>query len=123
MSLRIFRRTQFFLIVPLLILLLVTAVFVSAQSAKNTVSTTTSTSVIPALVGPDGRTLYILTKDDQGKSTCYAACAKLWPPLMVDGNAQPTAAEGIPGKLGTTTRTDGSRQLTYDGWPLYYFQQ
>jgi len=73
--------------------------------------------------GPDGRTLYLLTKDDAGKSTCYDACAKVWPPLTVDGRHSPTAADGAPGRLGMTTRNDGSRQVTYDGWPLYYYAQ
>jgi predicted lipoprotein with Yx(FWY)xxD motif len=108
MSLKLFRSSQFFALVPFLILLLIASVFVSAQSAKSTVSATT-TSGVPTLVGPDGRTLYLLTKDDEGKSTCYDACAKIWPPLVVDGNTQPTAADGAPGKLGMTTRTDGSR--------------
>src|SRR5215468_10888008 len=122
MSLIVFRKLQYFVIIPLMILLLITSVYVSAQNAKNTLAATTTTSGIPALVGPNGHTLYILTKDDEGKSTCYDTCAKIWPPLVVDGNTQLTATDGVPGKLGMTTRTDGSRQATYDGWPLYYFQ-
>jgi len=65
-------------------------------------------------------TLYIYTKDTPNTSTCYGACAAAWPPLLSEGT--PTAGSGVDAtKLGTMTRTDGSTQVTYNGWPLYYF--
>lgn len=55
-----------------------------------------------------------------GVSTCYDMCAESWPPLLVEG--EPTAGEGVAAELlGTTEREDGSSQVTYNGWPLYYF--
>jgi hypothetical protein len=54
------------------------------------------------------------------KSTCSGACATAWPPLTVTGT--PTAGTGATATdLATITRTDGSKQVTYDGHPLYYF--
>lgn len=76
------------------------------------------------LVGPDGRTLYMFDPDAQGDSTCYDQCATAWPPLTVDDDAEPAAGEGVDAALlGTTERTDGTTQVTYDGWPLYYWAQ
>jgi predicted lipoprotein with Yx(FWY)xxD motif len=72
------------------------------------------------LVDADGMTLYMFEPDEQGEPTCYDDCAANWPPLVVEG--EPAAGEGIDeGLLGTAERTDGSTQVTYDGWPLYYF--
>lgn len=72
------------------------------------------------LADGDGNTLYMFTKDVKGTSNCYDNCAKSWPPLVPAG--QPTLKDGIvQGLVGTTQRTDGSAQLTYNGWPLYYY--
>jgi predicted lipoprotein with Yx(FWY)xxD motif len=67
-----------------------------------------------------GRTLYVRTSDQGTTSSCYSACATAWPPLLTTG---PVAASGaaVAGDLGTTTRTDGTTQVTYAGHPLYYF--
>lgn len=79
-----------------------------------------STTLGDVLVGPDGRTLYMFDPDKQGASTCYDQCATAWPPLTVEGD--PAAGEGLDASLvGTTERTDGTVQVTYDGWPLYYW--
>jgi predicted lipoprotein with Yx(FWY)xxD motif len=65
-------------------------------------------------------TLYLFTKDTPKTSNCYDSCAAAWPPLLTDG--APTPGSGVDASLlGTTTRTDGSTQVTYNGWPLYYF--
>ena len=70
------------------------------------------------LVDSKGRTLYLFTPDKHGRSACYGACAKAWPPLT----GKPKASKGVSAsKLGTITRKDGSTQVTYDGHPLYYF--
>jgi predicted lipoprotein with Yx(FWY)xxD motif len=66
-----------------------------------------------------GRTLYMFTKDAPGLSTCYDQCAVAWPPLTSD--TEPALPAGLPGVLGSTQRTDGSTQLTYNGMPLYYW--
>ena len=72
------------------------------------------------LVDDKGMTLYLFTKDSPGTTTCYDKCATAWPPLLAAGAA--TAGDGVDGsKLGSTARTDGSTQVTYNGWPLYYY--
>jgi predicted lipoprotein with Yx(FWY)xxD motif len=72
------------------------------------------------LVDSTGMTLYLFLKDTPNASNCYSTCAQNWPPLLVNGN--PVAGDGLDAsKLGTTTRNEGSKQVTYNGWPLYYF--
>jgi predicted lipoprotein with Yx(FWY)xxD motif len=72
------------------------------------------------LTDASGRTLYVFLKDNNGPSVCYGGCAVAWPPLLTSG--MPVAGEGVQqGLLGTTTRTDGATQVTYNGWPLYYW--
>jgi predicted lipoprotein with Yx(FWY)xxD motif len=74
------------------------------------------------VVDGEGLTLYILTADEQGPSTCYDDCAGAWPPFTTDGD--PQAQAGVDASLlGTTDRDDGTTQVTYGGWPLYYFIQ
>jgi predicted lipoprotein with Yx(FWY)xxD motif len=72
------------------------------------------------LVDSKGMTLYLYTVDKPNTSNCYGPCAVAWPPLLTNG--APIAGPGATALLlGTTTRTDGTTQVTYNGWPLYYF--
>jgi len=73
------------------------------------------------LTDANGMSLYLYTKDSPGVTTCYDQCAVAWPPLLVNG-AAPTAEGGLGAQLGTVTRRDGTTQVTYNGWPLYYWQ-
>lgn len=75
------------------------------------------------LVDAAGMALYVFAPDAQGPSTCYDGCATNWPPVTVDSpDALPTAGEGIDAEhFGTVERDDGTFQLTYNDWPLYYF--
>ena len=74
------------------------------------------------LTDQTGRTLYILTLEKGTTPSCYGVCAAAWPPLLSTG---PVAVSGaaVTGDVGTTTRTDGTTQVTYAGHPLYYFAQ
>ena len=65
-------------------------------------------------------TLYRYTADQGGVSSCYGGCAAAWPPVLVD-SVPSVADSGLAAALGTTTRTDGGQQLTYQGNPLYYY--
>jgi predicted lipoprotein with Yx(FWY)xxD motif len=72
------------------------------------------------LVNSNGRTLYLLNADVGGQSACTGACATKWPPLLATG--KPTAGAGpTASRLATITRSDGTRQITYNGHPLYLF--
>ncbi len=72
------------------------------------------------LVNSRGHTLYLFAKDRKGKSACSGSCAKFWPPLLRHG--KPTAGSGVKASLlGTTRRSDGSLQVTYNKHPLYTF--
>ena len=65
--------------------------------------------------------LYLFTKDKPGKSRCKDACAKAWPPYIKKGKLK--AGDGVDAaELGTTRRKDGSKQVTYHGHPLYYYE-
>jgi predicted lipoprotein with Yx(FWY)xxD motif len=68
-----------------------------------------------------GMTLYRFDKDtaEPPKSACDGDCAKAWPPVPADGA---TAAAGVDKSLlGEVTRTDGTKQLTIAGWPMYRY--
>ena len=72
------------------------------------------------LVDSRGITLYDFPKDQGTTSSCYGACAALWPPLITKG--KPVAGLGVRASLlGTTKRKDGKLEVTYNGHPLYYF--
>ncbi len=67
-----------------------------------------------------GKAFYLFDKERRGRSECYGACAKAWPPVFAGG--RPMAGTGIDRELiGTTRRRSGRRQLTYDGQPMYYY--
>jgi len=72
------------------------------------------------LVNSKGRTLYLFQKDSGPKSTCLGACAANWPPLLATGKL--TIGNGANASLvGTSMRTDGKTQVTYNGHPVYLF--
>jgi predicted lipoprotein with Yx(FWY)xxD motif len=72
------------------------------------------------LVTGKGLTLYLFDKEKTAQSECYDDCAVAWPPLLTRG--KPVASRDVKQKLlRTTTRTDGRRQVTYKGHPLYRY--
>jgi len=73
------------------------------------------------LVDGEGYTLYLFTNDEQGGlSSCYGDCEAAWPPLLVEGEVE--VGEGLDASLvGTVMRNDDTIQVTYNGWPLYYY--
>lgn len=70
------------------------------------------------LVDPDGFTLYVFDADTDGESSCYDSCANNWPPVPAD---TAIGADLDRSLFASTTRTDGSEQLTINGMPLYRF--
>ncbi|MGD2058700.1 MAG: hypothetical protein PVF85_01395 [Anaerolineales bacterium] len=87
------------------------------------VETLVETSISPQgeiLVDFKGMSLYLFMNDKPDESTCYGSCAANWPPLIADGDFG--GGEGVDTELiDTTTRDDGTLQVTYNGWPLYYY--
>jgi predicted lipoprotein with Yx(FWY)xxD motif len=67
-----------------------------------------------------GDTLYLFAKDSGTKSACSGACASAWPPLRASGKV--TVGSGASASMvGTTPRSDGKPQVTYNGHPVYTF--
>lgn len=91
-----------------------------ATGGSGTSTTTVKTAKIggaTVLTNAKGFTLYTFALDTAGKSNCNGTCAHYWPPL----HGPATAGPGVKGKLGTTTRSDGSKQVTYNGHPVYTY--
>ncbi|HXA54824.1 MAG TPA: hypothetical protein VNV37_08115, partial [Solirubrobacteraceae bacterium] len=63
---------------------------------------------------------YLFEADKGSTSTCNGACAQVWPPVTTTG-APKAEGEAVAGDLGTTTRADGTKQVTYKGHPLYWY--
>lgn len=72
------------------------------------------------LTDAEGRTLYLFTKDtEMGVSSCEGDCATNWPPFTA---AEPLSLPmGVDGELTLIDRGDGSKQVAYNGIPLYHF--
>lgn len=111
-----FRRLL--LIVPLL-LALVGSVTMAQDDA--TLQTAEDPELGTILTDPEGMTLYIFLSDmpNSGESSCYDQCEENWPIFTAEEPL--TLPEGVPGELGLIERTDGTMQVTYNGWPLYYW--
>ncbi len=84
---------------------------------------TATTDLGTFLVGQDGMTTYYFAADTTpGVSVCEGDCLVAWPPVTVPPGNTVAAGEGVTGVIGLITGTDGSTQVTYDGRPLYYWQ-
>jgi predicted lipoprotein with Yx(FWY)xxD motif len=93
-----------------------------AGAGAVSIGTGSTASLGTVLTGANGMTLYAHAGDSSSASTCTGGCATAWPPLTVSSGAQAIAGPGVTGQLGTLMRSDGTTQVTYDGMPLYYWQ-
>src|SRR6266513_3346897 len=113
------RRTLLGMTVIALALLALAPAAMSRESAAPTL-TVKSSSFGRVLFDGRGFVLYAFTRDKNGRSACYGACAKAWPVYYAKATLR--AGTGIKRSLiGTTKRRDGRRQITYGGRPLYYY--
>jgi predicted lipoprotein with Yx(FWY)xxD motif len=94
----------------------------STAATGTTISVATNAKLGQILVDGKGITVYLFVKDTGTASTCYTTCAQIWPPVLTTGAPQ-AGAGATASLLGTTTRTDGTVEVTYAGHPLYYFVQ
>ncbi|MFC6285340.1 hypothetical protein ACFP3Q_04180 [Nocardioides sp. GCM10027113] len=74
----------------------------------------------PMLFDATGQAIYLFDIERTSRSRCYGECAVAWPPVLTQG--KPVAGRGVDGSLlGTTKRTDGTIQVTYNDHPLYFY--
>jgi predicted lipoprotein with Yx(FWY)xxD motif len=93
----------------------------SSAGAPGLVTVAESDGVGTHLVDADGRSLYVFLEDSPGTSACEGPCLDAWPPATVEEGTSLTTGDGVTGELGTIERSDGTLQLTLDGWPLYRY--
>ena len=92
----------------------------TASGQPATLGVANNSNLGKILVDSQGRTLYLFQKDSGTTSSCTGACAAAWPPLRANG--QPTVGSGTNASMvGTTARSDGNPQVTYNGHPLYTY--
>ena len=96
-----------------------------AQDAAATLTGRESPDHGQYIADGEGMSLYMFESDTKGEgdtdavSTCYDDCAEAWPPVIAQ---EPQAGDMAQADLiGTFERDDGKMQVTYGGWPLYYF--
>jgi predicted lipoprotein with Yx(FWY)xxD motif len=89
----------------------------SASAGSGAGLKTATINGVSVVTNAQGFTLYSFAPDTATASKCTGACAQIWPP--VTGPA--AAGQGVTGTLGTITRSDGAKQITYNGHPLYTY--
>lgn len=104
-------------------ILLVVALYGCKEDNPTTVSDVTlvSTTLGKVMAGDGGKTLYFFARDVAGDANCTGSCITTWPIFYKE---TPTLGAGLKASdFATITRSDGSKQTTYKGWPLYYYQK
>ena len=80
----------------------------------------TTTSLGNVISGDGGKTLYMFAPDVTGDATCTGGCLNVWPVFYKEN---PSVGTGLSASnFATITRTDGAKQTTFRGWPLYYYK-
>ncbi|HKD33664.1 MAG TPA: hypothetical protein VKB73_09365 [Gaiellaceae bacterium] len=97
-----------------------TGLAAGGSASRAAMVSTAKTNLGKIIVNGSGLTLYLFEKDKRGKSACSGACAGYWPPLLTHGKAM-AAGGAKQALLGTIKRSNGSRQVTYSGHPLYTY--
>lgn len=93
------------------------------DAAGSTIATREVTGVGTVLTDQSGKTLYTPLQEAGGTIKCTGSCLSFWFPVTLGKGVTPHAARALTGTLGSIQRPDeGSRQLTYNGQPLYTFR-
>jgi predicted lipoprotein with Yx(FWY)xxD motif len=92
----------------------------STPAAPGALTITAKASKLGAILaaGPKRMTVYLFEADTPTSSSCSAECVAIWPP--VTGSAV-AGAGAMSADIGTITRSDGTKQVTYKGHPLYFY--
>jgi len=89
---------------------------------KKEISLSTSTTLGSYLTDKDGRSLYFFAADANGQASCSGGCEAVWPPFYVDNLTADKLTAGLTlSDFATVTTASAKKQLTYKGWPLYYY--
>ena len=86
----------------------------------NGVVSTAKTDLGTILVDSAGKTIYMFEADAEGKSACTGSCLSSWPIVKAPASV-PSTVSGVSAKLGVLERSDGARQLTVAGRPVYTY--
>ncbi len=109
-------RVAIFLAALLAVAAVLSAV-ATAQTSKRVVSKGQAAGSTVLTASSNGHTLYTLSAETHGRFICTGSCLKTWFPLVVAKGVKPTG----PVALGVVKRPDGSRQVSFEGRPLYTF--
>jgi predicted lipoprotein with Yx(FWY)xxD motif len=94
---------------------------IATPAVQPAVTVKTHATLGKVLADENGRTLYFFTRDFDGNSACAGGCLTNWPPYYI-ANLKADATL-VAADFATITKADGTKQTTYKGWPLYYFNQ
>jgi predicted lipoprotein with Yx(FWY)xxD motif len=110
-------------LVIFLLALAVLSISILALAESYTIKTSSDKFRGTFLVNQSNFTLYYFQNDStaNGASTCYEECAVLYTSFYVPNFSTPENLN--PNDFGTETRTDGKKQTTFKGWPLYYYSR
>ncbi len=96
----------------------------STKAGNGTVDASKTSTLGTVLVAANGHVLYRYTVDSKGVNRCsnVPVCSTYWPALLIKKGTKPTVGAGASAKLlGTISAANGMRQVTYAGFPLYFF--
>lgn len=113
----------------LMFTLLISAGFALIQCTKSNDSVTdpvliklaTSATLGSYLTDKDGNALYFFSNDANGENNCSGGCATAWPIFNIEGLTATQIGTGLDFGDFNAISTPGGNQLTYKGWPLYYY--
>ncbi|MEP6929627.1 MAG: hypothetical protein ABI850_06430 [Flavobacterium sp.] len=95
---------------------------VTPPESKTEIGLSTSATLGSYLSDKNGRSLYFFATDANGQASCTGGCEALWPAFTVDNLTADKLGTGLTlSDFATITTASGKKQITYKGWPLYYY--